>query len=81
MRILGNGLNVGSLAVGAGVILLAPVVLPVVGAVLKPLAKAVIKGGIMAYEGAKVSVAETKETIEDLAAEAKTEISREGDAK
>ena len=81
MRILGNGLNVSSLALGAGVILLVPVVLPVIGAVLKPLAKAVIKGGIMAYEGAKLSVAETKETLEDLAAEAKAEISQEGSAK
>jgi hypothetical protein len=81
MRLLGNSFNVSSLAVGAGVVLLAPVVIPVVGAVLKPLAKAVIKGGIMAYEGAKVSVAETKETIEDLAAEAKAEITQEGGSK
>jgi hypothetical protein len=78
MRFSGNGFKIGSLAVGAGVVLLAPVVIPVVGAVLKPLTKAVIKGGIMAYEGAKVSLAETKETIEDLAAEAKAEISQEG---
>ncbi len=81
MRILGNGFNVSSLALGAGIILLAPAVLPVVGAVLKPLAKAVIKGGIMAYESAKLSVAETRETIEDLAAEAKAEISQQGSAK
>lgn len=81
MRLLGNSFNVSSLAVGAGVVLLAPVVIPVVGAVLKPLAKAVIKGGIMAYEGAKVSVAETKETIEDLAAEAKAEIAQDSGSK
>lgn len=76
MKILGNGLTVGSIAVGAGVVLLAPVVIPVVGAILKPVAKAVIKGGIMAYEGAKVSLAETKETLEDIAAEAKAEIAQ-----
>lgn len=81
MRLLGNSFNVSSLAVGAGVVLLAPVVIPVVGAVLKPLAKAVIKGGLMAYEGAKVSVAETKETIEDLAAEAKAEIAQDSGSK
>jgi hypothetical protein len=34
----------------------------------------------MAYEGAKVSIAETKETIEDIAAEAKADI-EEGTAK
>lgn len=81
MRLLGNSFNVSSLAVGAGVVLLAPVVIPVVGAILKPLAKAVIKGGVMAYEGAKVSVAETKETIEDLAAEAKAEIAQDSGSK
>jgi hypothetical protein len=76
MKFLGNGLNVGSLVVGAGVILLAPVVIPMIGAVLKPVAKALIKGGIMAYESAKVSIAETRETLEDIAAEAKAEIAQ-----
>lgn len=74
MRILGNGLNMSSVALGAGAILLAPVVIPIVGAIVKPLAKAVIKGSLMAYEGAKLGLAETKETIEDIAAEAKAEI-------
>lgn len=76
MKLLGTSISVGSLAIGAGVVLLAPVVMPVLGAVLKPVAKAVIKGGVMAYEGAKVAVAETKETIEDIAAEAKSELSQ-----
>jgi hypothetical protein len=77
MKLLNGSLSVSSLAVGAGVVLLAPIVIPVVGAVLKPVAKAVIKGGLLAYEGAKVSIAETKETIEDLAAEAKSEMDQE----
>jgi hypothetical protein len=42
---------------------------------LKPLTKAVIKGGILAYEGTRLTIAETKETLEDLAAEAKAEVS------
>lgn len=73
MKLL-NGVSVSSLAVGAGVVLLAPVVIPVLGSIVKPMAKAVIKGGLLAYEGAKVTIAESKETIEDLAAEAKSEI-------
>jgi hypothetical protein len=72
-----NGFSAGSLAVGAGVVLLAPIVIPMIGAILKPLAKAIIKGGLIAYEGAKVSLAETKETIEDLAAEAKAEMAQQ----
>jgi glucose dehydrogenase len=79
MKLL-NGMSMGSVAMGAGVVLLAPVVIPVVGAILKPVAKALIKGSILAYEGAKVSIAETKETIEDIAAEAKADI-EEGTAK
>jgi hypothetical protein len=65
------------MAIGAGAVLLAPVVIPVIGSIIKPLAKAGIKGGILAYEGAKVTIAETKETLEDLAAEAKAEISQD----
>ncbi|MFZ2040174.1 MAG: DUF5132 domain-containing protein, partial [Desulfobacterales bacterium] len=60
-----NGFDVGSLAIGVGVVLLAPVIVPIIGSVLKPLAKGIIKGGLLAYEGAKVSIAETKETFED----------------
>jgi hypothetical protein len=72
-----NGFSAGSLAVGAGIVLLAPIVIPMVGAILKPLTKAIIKGGLIAYESAKVSLAETKETIEDLAAEAKAEMAEQ----
>jgi hypothetical protein len=77
MKILNSGISVGSIAVGAGVVLLAPVVIPVIGSIFKPMAKAVIKGGLLAYEGTKVTIAETKETLEDIAAEAKSEISQE----
>ncbi len=76
-----NGFDVGSLAIGVGVVLLAPVIVPIIGSVLKPLAKGVIKGGLLAYEGAKVSIAETKETFEDIAAEAKAEIAQTGTEK
>jgi Protein of unknown function (DUF5132) len=76
MNLFGNGIKFGgAVVIGAAVVLLAPVVLPVIAGVLKPVAKGVIKGGLLAYEGAKVAMAETKETIEDIAAEAKAEIS------
>jgi len=75
---LGNGLKFGtSVAIGAGAVLLAPVIIPIIGSIMKPLAKAAIKGGILAYEGMKVTLAETRETLEDLAAEAKAEISQD----
>jgi hypothetical protein len=63
-----------AMAIGAGVVLLAPVVIPVVASVLKPLVKAAFKGGMLAFENARVAVAETRETIEDIAAEARSEM-------
>ena len=75
MKLLGGNLKTGTaMAVGAGVVLLAPVIIPAVASVLKPVAKAVIKGGMLAFENARIAVAETKETIEDIAAEARSEI-------
>jgi hypothetical protein len=75
MNLFGNGFKWGgAIAIGAGAVLLAPVIMPVIAGVLKPLAKNVIKGGILAYEGVKVALAETKETVEDITAEAYAEI-------
>ncbi|WP_051184391.1 DUF5132 domain-containing protein [Desulfatiglans anilini] len=75
---LTNGMKWGTgLAVGAAAVLLAPIILPVAGGVLKSLAKAGIKGGIILYEKGKLMVEETKETLEDLTAEAKSELAGE----
>lgn len=74
MKILGASVNLGTLAAGAGIVLLTPIVVPVIAGVLKPVAKSVIKGGLIAYEQAKSATAETMETLEDLAAEAKSEL-------
>jgi hypothetical protein len=60
--------------VGVGVALLAPSVLPAVGAALRPLTKALVKGGVMAYDAAKESLAEAGEQVNDLIAEARAEI-------
>lgn len=62
------------LALGAGAVILTPIVLPVVGGVLKSLTKAAIKGGIIILEQGKVIAAETRETFEDMTAEARAEI-------
>jgi hypothetical protein len=55
---------------GVGAIIAAPFVIPV----LKPVAKAAIKGGIVAYEKSKAVLSETGELLEDLVAEAKAEL-------
>ncbi len=75
MKILGTSLNFGTLAAGAGIVLLTPIVVPIVAGILKPVAKSVIKGGLIAYEKSKTATAEAMEGLEDLAAEAKSELS------
>jgi hypothetical protein len=55
-----------SVAVGLGAVLLAPLA----GPVLRPAAKAVIKGGILAYQG----LADLGEAVGDLVAEARYEL-------
>ncbi len=72
---LPKGLSWGTgLAIGAASVLLAPVLLPVLGGILKSLTKAGIKGGMILYEKGKLLAEETRETIEDLTEEAKAEL-------
>jgi hypothetical protein len=73
MKIGGLSLS-NNLLLGAGAVLLAPVVIPVVAGVLKPVAKAAIKGSLITYHKVKETTAEAWESVEDLAAEAKAEL-------
>lgn len=78
MALLDNGMRLGTgVAIGIGALILVPAVLPIVGSVVKPLAKAAIKGGIMLFEKSREILAETQEILEDLAAEAKAELAEE----
>ena len=67
----GGAMTVTGLAVGVGALLLAPSVLPAVGQVLRPAAKAVIKGGLVLY---RETVSEIGEVASDLFAEARAEL-------
>jgi Protein of unknown function (DUF5132) len=60
--------------IGAGVVLLAPVVIPVIAGLLRPVLKAGIKTGLITYHKVKEVTAEAVESVEDLAAEAKAEM-------
>ncbi len=55
----------------------APVLMPAVAKASKPVAKAVIKGGIIAYHKSKSAIAETGEILEDLVAEVKADLAEE----
>lgn len=66
-------LTVPNILVGVAVALVVPVLLPAAGAVLRPLAKGLIKGGLTLYDTTVGLVAETGEQLSDLYAEAKAE--------
>jgi uncharacterized protein DUF5132 len=63
-----------SVLVGISVALVAPVVVPALAAGMRPLAKAVIKGGIMVYDKGTEALAEAGELLSDLVAEVRSEL-------
>jgi hypothetical protein len=78
MAFFDNGLKMGTgLAIGLGVLILAPAIAPAVAAVVKPVAKASIKSAILLFEKTTELIAEAKESVEDLAAEAHAELVQE----
>jgi hypothetical protein len=64
--------------VGVGVAILAPIIVPVLSNVGKPLAKSVIKSGILMYEKGRETFAELGEVFDDMVAEAKIELEGAG---
>jgi hypothetical protein len=71
------GLNVQTIALGAAALLLGPTIIAMAGGVVRALAKSGIKGSMLAFEKGKELAAETKETLEDLTAEAKAEVKQQ----
>jgi hypothetical protein len=66
----GNLLTVAAIGLGASV--LGPIVAPV----LRPMAKSLIKGGLIAYDQGRAALAELGERTSDMIAEARDEMSR-----
>jgi hypothetical protein len=65
------------LAVGTGLVIAAPVLLPIVSGVARPIVKTLIKVALTAYETGREQAAELTEFAEDLFAEARAEIEQE----
>ena len=65
---------VPTVLVGVGAALVAPVVVPALGAGMRPLAKAVLKGSIMVYDKGAEVLAEAGEQLSDLVAEVRSEL-------
>ncbi|MBD2451353.1 DUF5132 domain-containing protein [Nostoc sp. FACHB-152] len=62
---------------GITAIVLLPVLVPVAAGIGKPIAKAMVKGGIVLYEKGKGVIAEVGESFEDIVAEAKAELAEQ----
>lgn len=63
-----------TIAIGIGVTILAPLVLPAAARAARPLARAAIKSGFLLLEKGRETAAELGEVVEDLLAEARAEI-------
>ena len=70
---MGKG-NMATVLVGLGVAMVAPTVLPALASGLRPLAKALVKGGVTLYDAAKEGIAEAGEQVSDLVAESRAEM-------
>ena len=71
-----GGVGTG-IAVGAGVLLLVPGLLPAIGRMVRPLAVGVIKTGVVMYNEAAATV---REASEDIMAEVRAELEAEGNS-
>lgn len=74
-----DGVEAGPAGIAAtiGAAILAPIVIPALAGVAKPLAKAAIKEGLLLSEKGKEFFAEAAEVFEDLVAEAKAELAQD----
>lgn len=67
-------ISTSNLLVGAAVVVLAPIVVPTLLAGIRPLAKTVIKGGIIVYDKVGEMTAEVGEGVSDMMAEVRSEM-------
>ncbi|TFW27937.1 DUF5132 domain-containing protein [Massilia horti] len=77
MDILKSNVIVGVSAALAATVLV-PVLLPVVVTVGRPVAKSLLKGGLMLYEKGREAVAVAGESVEDMMAEIRAEQAGQG---
>ena len=70
------GFNAGSLALGAAVYFLSPIVAPIAVKAVKAIAKSGIKGGMMLYNSGKKTADSTIEYFQEITKEAKAEAAK-----
>lgn len=74
--LIGVKMSAGTLALVAIGVILAPKIIPMVADLLRTATKTGMKGGIIAFDKGRELVVGTRDTLQDIASEAKTEISK-----
>jgi hypothetical protein len=74
--LIGLKLSTGTLALGAIGVMIAPKVLPMIADVLKTATKTGMKGGMLAIDKSRELVTGTKDTFQNMASEARSEMSK-----
>ncbi len=70
------GFNPGSIALGAAVYFLSPIVAPIAIKAIRAVGKSGIKGGMVLYDTGKKAVAGTVNYVQEIANEAKREVAK-----
>jgi len=68
---------VSAVLLGLGVVMVAPNVLPALATGLRPLAKALVRGGITLYDAAREGIEETGEQLNDLVEVTRAEMNQQ----
>jgi hypothetical protein len=74
--IIGLNVSTGTLALGAVGVMLAPKVLPVVFGLLRTATKTGMKGSMMAYDKGQDLITGTRDAFQNMASEARSEITK-----
>jgi hypothetical protein len=77
---LKGGNIVTGLAIGVGAAVVGPILIPVFGSILRPVTKAVVKAGMVAYDAAREGAERLNEASGDVVAEARSELNEAGSA-
>lgn len=76
MKLFNGGNVTTGIAVGIGFMVLAPLAARMLSGAGKPLIKESVKGGLFLYDRGRTIWAEARETLEDVTAEAQSELSQ-----
>jgi len=73
-----KGGNIGTgVAFGVGMAVVGPLLTPLVGGVLRPVAKTAIKAGLLAYDAGREGLMRLNEATGDIVGEAQAEMERD----